>query len=428
VRSLKIPEQLCAAMQLADREVERRDNIGFLVGLEDIPSPHDQALTHGSHERLGIMIGCDGAVPDTHLIPCPGHCGSAGEILREDERVPTMNRVEKPGHAIGILGGGLVECVTVGLISHGHGRPPSLGSGTRFRTLAALRPVHCPAVMESLHLPDGPWIEVTDRDDPRIALYRDLKDASLRKRGGLFMAEGELVVRRAIAHASSIGQPMVSALVSPTRLRALATDLRTMAGSGASVYVAEQAILDGIAGFSVHRGCLALGKCPPDRSLDDVLPPPGPSLVVVCESLTNVDNLGVVFRAAAGFEADAVLLDPRCCDPLYRRALRVSIGHSLALPWVRLRRWPDDLLVLRDRGYTVAALELAPGAVPLHAYAWPDRLAVVIGAEGPGVRRRTLDIVDDVLEIPMHPSVDSLNVGAAAAIALYAARHRLRGS
>lgn len=281
---------------------------------------------------------------------------------------------------------------------------------------------------ESLRLPDGPWIEITDRDDPRIVLYCDLKDASLRKRGGLFMAEGELVVRRAIEHARTIGQPLVSALVSPTRLRSLTGDLESVADSGAPVYVAEQSILDEIAGFNVHRGCLALGKCPPDRTLADVLPGPGPSLVVVCESLTNVDNLGVVFRAAAGFEADAVLLDPRCCDPLYRRTLRVSIGHSLALPWARLRRWPDDLRALHDRGYTVAALELAAGSTPLHTYAWPERLALVVGTEGRGVWRRTLEIVDDVLEIPMHPSVDSLNVGAAAAIALYAARHRVRGS
>lgn len=269
----------------------------------------------------------------------------------------------------------------------------------------------------------APWIRIDSPEDSRLALYRDLKDADLRQRGGRFMAEGELIVRKALRLHELGAIEMESVLLNEPRLRALEDRLRPLAARGLPVYLGAQPILDAIAGFHVHRGCLALGKCPSDKGLEDVLPrAEGPSLVVVCEALRHVDNLGTIFRNAAAFDADAILLDPQCCDPLYRRTLRVSIGHALTMPWARAGDWPEALATLRRRGYTLVAAALADQAIPLHEYAWPARTALLVGTEGTGLRRRTIEACDAAVRIPMAADVDSLNVGTATGIALYAAR------
>ncbi len=273
---------------------------------------------------------------------------------------------------------------------------------------------------------ESPWTHIDSPTDPRLELYRDLKDADLRKRGNRFLAEGELIVHKAL-HGHILGSiQMESVLVNPARLRAMEAVLRPLAEAGLPVYLGTQEVLDAITGFHVHRGCMAIGKCPNEKMLDDVLPPDDdPSLIVVCEALRHVDNLGIIFRNAAAFGADAVILDPESCDPLYRRTLRVSIGHALQLPWARLQDWPNGLSSLQERGYTLVALALTDAAVPIHEYAWPPRTAVVLGSEGPGLRWKTIDACDAVVKAPMFPGVDSLNVGTASGIALYAARYRL---
>jgi tRNA G18 (ribose-2'-O)-methylase SpoU len=272
---------------------------------------------------------------------------------------------------------------------------------------------------------DSPWIQIETATDPRIELYRDLKDADLRKRGDRFMAEGELIVHKAL-QMHALGEIiMESVLVNPARLRAMEELLRPLAQAGLPVYLGAQEILDDITGFHVHRGCLSVGKCPPNKALNEVLPPDDePSLIVVCEALRHVDNLGTIFRNAAAFGADAVILDPESCDPLYRRTLRVSIGHALRLPWSRQSNWPAGLRALQERGYTLVALALTDAAEPLQDYAWPERTAIVLGTEGPGLRWKTIDACDAVVKAPMHPGVDSLNVGTASGIALYAARYQ----
>ncbi|MCK4873898.1 MAG: RNA methyltransferase [Phycisphaerales bacterium] len=283
------------------------------------------------------------------------------------------------------------------------------------------------------------WITIDDPQDPRIDLYRDLKDADLRKRGGFFMAEGELVVQRALALFQAGELDMHSVLVNAARLQAMNEALAPLPERGVPVYVGAQDILDRITGFHVHRGCLAVGKCPARATLDQVLPTPtltptltptptptaARSLIVVCEALRHVDNLGVIFRNAAAFGADAVILDPQSCDPLYRRTLRVSIGHSLTMPWTRLSPWPAALSQLTARGYTLVAMAITDSATPIHEFAWPERTALLLGTEGPGLSWRTLDLCSAVVMAPMAPAVDSLNVGTASGIALYAARYGL---
>ncbi len=269
----------------------------------------------------------------------------------------------------------------------------------------------------------GLWIRIDSVADPRIQLYRDLKDADLRQRGGRFIAEGELVVRKALQVHVLGDIRMESVLLNEARLRALEAELLPLARDGLAIYLGEQAVLDGIAGFHVHRGCLSIGKCPPNKMLESVLPEGSAgSLVVAGERLRHVDNLGTIFRNAAAFGADAIVLDPESCDPLYRRALRVSIGHALSLPWARAADWPEGLEALRRCGYTLVALALSDRARPLHEFAWPHRAALVVGTEGTGLRRRTIDACDAVIEIPMAAGVDSLNVGTATGIALHAAR------
>ncbi len=257
-------------------------------------------------------------------------------------------------------------------------------------------------------------IEVTDPDDPRLADYRALKERHLNAEGGRFVAESERVVRRLLA--SRLG--VRSVLVTPPRLHALeeALDARGAAHL-VEVYVATQAVVDAIAGFHVHRGCLAIGERPPARAL-----PAGARGVVVLEDLVDVDNLGAIVRNATAFGADALVLSPRCADPFYRKAIRVSLGAVFDLPVVRLARWPEDLDVLRRLGFSLVAAVLAANATPLPRFTPPKRWALLLGAEGPGLSPGAVLRCHESVTIPMSTSTgaDSLNVATAAAVMLYA--------
>jgi len=261
--------------------------------------------------------------------------------------------------------------------------------------------------------PDGgmalPPIDVLDADDPRVADYRRLKERWLNAEGGRFVAESERVVRRLVGS----GLRVHSVLMTAPRLATLADAL----GGPFPVYLAPQELLDRIAGFHVHRGCLAIGERPAAAQIPD-----GARTLVVLEDLTDVDNLGAIARHAAAFGADALLLSPRCADPFYRKAIRVSLGAVLTLPIVRLVNWPEDLRRLRADGVSLVAAVLDPDATPLARFERSPRTAILLGAEGPGLSAEARALCDHRVTIPMSPGADSLNVGTAAAIFLYALR------
>jgi tRNA G18 (ribose-2'-O)-methylase SpoU len=248
-------------------------------------------------------------------------------------------------------------------------------------------------------------IEVDDPRDERLADFRELKDRPLRQAGGKLVAESEVVVRKLLTSSFEV----CSLLVAPTRLETLATLLRP----GVPVYVGSPALLEQVVGFHVHRGCLAVAMRP-----ERVVVPESARLVVVLEDLVDMDNLGSMVRNAAAFGADAVILSPRCADPYYRKAVRTSAGHVFTLPIVRAERWPEDLAALRPR-FTVLGASLAPGAKPLAELRRPERVAVVLGSEGPGLTTGAAAACHALVQIPMAARADSLNVSVAGAVTLY---------
>ncbi|MEZ5179652.1 MAG: RNA methyltransferase [Acidimicrobiales bacterium] len=263
-----------------------------------------------------------------------------------------------------------------------------------------------------------PWIPVDDPADPRIEEFVGLRDADLRRRreapggdlAGIFVAEGDVVVERALR----AGYALRSVLVDATRTAPLPAEVR-----GVPVYAAGPALVLAITGMAMHRGCIASFDRRPVPSLLDVLAPA--TRVVVLENLTNPTNLGVIARSAVALGADALVLDPSCCDPLYRRASRVAMGEVFALPYAYAPRFPDGLDAVVDAGFSLLALTPDPGAESIDDLAFEphERVALVLGAEGPGLSAATMERIGRKVRIPIHGGVDSLNVGAAAAIACY---------
>lgn len=261
------------------------------------------------------------------------------------------------------------------------------------------------------------WI--TDAEDPRIAGYRDVRERDLVGRRGLFVAEGSVVLRSLLE--SPFARP-VSILVAEARLAGLAGWLGPAAGD-TPVYVASQSVMDGIVGFPIHRGVLALGQTPAPRDLASVLGGTGEdALVLALSGIANHDNMGGLFRNAAAFGVDAVVLDAACCDPFYRKALRVSVGGVLKVPQVRLGPDADLVEGLRGQGFRVLALSPS-GAQDLADVRGGGRVAVVLGAEGPGLAPGVLARCETV-RIPMATGFDSLNVATTSGIVL----HHLRSS
>ncbi len=263
-------------------------------------------------------------------------------------------------------------------------------------------------------------IEITVGNDPRLADYRDLRDVELRKsfeaEHGLFLAEGEKVVRRAI----EAGHTPRSFLMAQRWLPGLA-DLLDV--TGAPCYVLSEALAEEVTGFHVHRGALASLTRQSLPSLDAVLE--GARSVLVLEDLVDHTNVGAVFRSGAALGFDAVLLAPRCADPLYRRSIKVAMGAVFSLPWTRLPDWYDALPMLSDRGFTTVALTLAQDSVPIvEAVAGVGPLALILGSEGHGLSRRWESAADRRATIPMAAGIDSLNAAAASAVACYVAARR----
>ncbi len=268
---------------------------------------------------------------------------------------------------------------------------------------------------------------VTDASDPRLADYRDLTDVALRRvlepEGGLYLAESGKVLARALA----AGHRPRSVLTQEkwlAEVEALLTAELSAEAAATPIYVVDAELAEEVTGYAVHRGLLASMHRP-------VTPPVAELLararrVVVLEDLVDHTNVGAVFRAAAGMGADAVLVSPRCADPLYRRSIRVSMGTVFQVPWTRLPAWREGAELLHEVGFHIAALALADDAVSLDAFAEepPDRIAIVLGAEGDGLSRPAMRAADSVVTIPMAGGVDSLNVAAAASVALWALRIR----
>jgi len=256
---------------------------------------------------------------------------------------------------------------------------------------------------------------ITEPDDERLADYRALTDVELRTRWepphGLFIAEGELVLRRALR----AGYRPRSFLVDEKRIDQLG-DLTT---TTAPVFAAGQAVLERVTGFHVHRGVLASFHRRPRPAVDEVLA--SAHRLAILEDLNNHTNVGAIFRGAAALGVDAVLLSPSCADPLYRRSVRVSMGEVFAVPYATLSPWPDGLRRVHEAGFSVLALTPAADAVPMQRLtpAQRRRAALLLGAEGPGLSPRAVAASDARVVIPMRRGVDSLNVAAAAAVAFW---------
>jgi tRNA G18 (ribose-2'-O)-methylase SpoU len=267
-------------------------------------------------------------------------------------------------------------------------------------------------------------VTITDPDDPRLADYVSLTDVALRTRmepaGGLYIAESSTVLGRALA----AGHRPRSVLCAPRWLADVETMLETapVGPDPVPVYVADEPVLEAITGFHVHRGALAAMHRPALPTLDEVMV--GARRVAVLDGLVDHTNVGAALRACAAFGMDGVLITATCADPLYRRAVRVSMGTVFQVPWTRVDPWPAGVELLRERGFVTAAMALSPTAITLDELAadLPERLALVLGSEGPGLSPATLDACDLVVRIPMAHQVDSLNVASAAAVAFWATR------
>jgi tRNA G18 (ribose-2'-O)-methylase SpoU len=263
-------------------------------------------------------------------------------------------------------------------------------------------------------------VPISDASDPALRDYRDLTDVVLRRlaepEGGLYLAESVKVIERALA----AGHRPRSALVLPKWLDEVSALLGAF---DIPIFVGESDVLESITGFVMHRGALASMHRPELRPVAEVLA--DARRVVVLEDIVDHTNVGAIFRNCAGLGADAVLVTPRCADPLYRRSVRVSMGTVFQVPWTRIDEWPGSgLELLRSLGFRVAAFGLRDDAIPLDDYATPDRLALVFGTEGEGLLPRTMAAADDVVMIPMAGDVDSLNVASATGIAIWATRAR----
>ena len=256
-------------------------------------------------------------------------------------------------------------------------------------------------------------IAVHDLDDPLLADYRNVPDGQLLRGRGIFVAEGRLVVRRLLTGSRFAAR---SVLVTPAAYGGLAD---VLAERDVPAYVATQELLNGITGINMHRGCLAIGERGASMPRDSVVAAASP--LVLLERVANPDNVGATFRNAAAFGAGGVLLDPACVDPLYRKAIRTSMGTALSMPFARAEPWPETLQELRKAGLTLiglttrAAHTIAEVAVRTSG----RRIALLLGSEGEGLSAAALAACDERARVPMATGVDSLNVATAGAVALY---------
>ncbi|MEZ7666404.1 TrmH family RNA methyltransferase [Rothia sp. 27098_8_161] len=255
-----------------------------------------------------------------------------------------------------------------------------------------------------------------------LRYYTQLTDVKLRSamepQWGIYIAESSKVIRRAL----SAGHQPVSFLMSEKWADDLADVLRAHPDTPA--YVGSEELLEQVTGFHLHRGALAAMARPAPQPLEQLLR--GASRVAILEDIVDHTNVGAIFRSAAALNVDAVLVTPRCADPLYRRSIRVSMGTVFQVPWARLESWPDNLQTLHELGFKSAALALKEDSLTLEELSArrDEKLALILGTEGHGLSFRTLAACDDTVMIPMSHGVDSLNVAAASAVAFWETRPR----
>lgn len=264
-----------------------------------------------------------------------------------------------------------------------------------------------------------PIIAIDDPLDARLEDYRIVSDADLLRTRGRFIAEGRLVVRRLLESARFTTR---SVLLTAPALTVLA-DLLPTRHPDLPVYLISQAAMNATVGFNIHRGCLAAGERPPRCGLDTLLDATTPEHLVVLEQISNADNMGGIFRCAAALGGDAIVLGPHCCDPLYRKAIRTSIGATLAVPFAHASGWPDAITALARRGFRVVACTPDASAPAIDdvaaALAHAGPLALLLGAEGEGLSPGVLRTASHRVRIPMRSGVDSLNVTVAAGIVMH---------
>jgi tRNA G18 (ribose-2'-O)-methylase SpoU len=258
-----------------------------------------------------------------------------------------------------------------------------------------------------------PVFRIDDPADSRIEDYATVREAELLRLRGLFVAEGRLVVTRLLSSAFRVR----SLLLTETAYRSIAADVPTV--ESLPVYIGDVSLFRQIVGFNIHRGCLALGERPRDMKVADIVT--GAHRLVILEDITDADNVGGVFRNAAAFGADGVLLSPKCCDPLYRKAIRTSVGAALQVKFARIADWPSGLNDLRTAGFQIVALTPSRDAVDLANLDRPPfpRVGLLFGNEGSGLQEETEALTDLRATIRMRPRHDSLNVATAAGIAMH---------
>ena len=260
-------------------------------------------------------------------------------------------------------------------------------------------------------------LPVADLADSRLDEYLRLSEANLRMRSdvenGLYIAESTKVVQRAI----NAGHVPRSFLLAEKHLDQLTEEFNRF--PDAPIFIGDDRQLQDLVGFHLHRGAMAAMNRPEPLDLDEVLE--ASSRVAILEDIADHTNLGAIIRSASGLGVDAVLLTPKCVDPWYRRSARVSMGTVFDLPWVRMLSWPEDIQTLKKHGYEMLAMELTEDAIPLNEVEIKSgqKVAMILGNEGRGVTDEALAAVDRTVIIPMYREVDSLNVGAASAIAFW---------
>ena len=265
-------------------------------------------------------------------------------------------------------------------------------------------------------------VPISDLSVDGLSDYARLTDVALRRvtepEGGLYIAESHKVIARAIA----AGHVPRSVLLQEQWLPDVTPLLERF--PDVPVYVGSSDVLESLTGYHMHRGALAAMQRPELPSMESVLD--GATRVVILEDIVDHTNVGAIFRSVAGLGADAVLITPRCADPLYRRSVRVSMGTVLQVPWTRMPEWPEARRILDAAGFHVAALALDDRAVTLDEFAAspPEKIALTLGAEGDGLSSQALAAADSTVMIPMLHGVDSLNVASASAVALWAVRPR----
>jgi tRNA G18 (ribose-2'-O)-methylase SpoU len=261
-----------------------------------------------------------------------------------------------------------------------------------------------------------PVIQISDLSDPRLTDYSHLTDVALKKaRGtehGLYLAESALVLERALR----AGHTPRSVLA----LGGTVDEAVALVGDDVPVFSGPGELLAELTGYILHRGLIASMHRPALPDPDDLLE--GARRIVILEDVADPTNVGAIFRSAGAIGADAILVTPRCSDPFYRRAIRVSMGTVLQVPWTRVGDWAATRDLLTRHGFHVAALALTADALSLRDFTGRsyERLALVLGAEGPGLTDEALAAADTIVQIPMKHGIDSLNVAAASAVAMWA--------